>query len=74
VTRTVLLYGLLGGLLLAVLQLLEYRLLVVEHALGIYGGLVALLFAALGCGWGAGTDAPTRRWSCTRWCARWCAR
>ena len=46
--RTVLLYGLLGGLLIAVLQLIEYRFLVVEHSLEIYGGLVALVFSALG--------------------------
>jgi len=44
----VLLYGLLGGVLIAVLQLLQYRMLVVGHALELYGGLVALLFSALG--------------------------
>lgn len=43
-----LLYGLLGGVLIAVLQLLQYRMLVVGHALELYGGLVALLFSALG--------------------------
>jgi DNA-binding CsgD family transcriptional regulator len=48
VRRTVLVYGLLGGLLILVLKLIEYRFLVVEHALEIYGGLVALIFAALG--------------------------
>ena len=46
--RTVLLYGLLGGALIAVLKLIEYRFLVLEHSLEIYGGLVAALFAALG--------------------------
>jgi ATP/maltotriose-dependent transcriptional regulator MalT len=30
------------------LRLIEYRFLVVEHSLEIYGGLVALLFASLG--------------------------
>ena len=30
------------------LRLIEYRFLVVEHSLEIYGGLIALLFAALG--------------------------
>jgi ATP/maltotriose-dependent transcriptional regulator MalT len=30
------------------LRLIEYRFLVVEHSLEIYGGLVALLFAGLG--------------------------
>lgn len=46
--RTVLLYGLLGGALIALLRLVEYRFLVLEHSLEIYGGIVALLFAALG--------------------------
>ena len=46
--KTVLLYGLLGGVLIAALKLVEYRFLVVEHSLEIYGGIVALLFAALG--------------------------
>lgn len=46
--KTVLLYGVLGGLLIAALKLMEYRFLVVEHSLEIYGGLVALLFSALG--------------------------
>lgn len=46
--KTVLLYGLLGGALIAVLKLVEYRFLVVEHSLEIYGGLVALIFASLG--------------------------
>jgi DNA-binding CsgD family transcriptional regulator len=48
VKRTVLVYGLLGGLLVAVLKLVEYRFLVVEHSLEIYGGMVALIFSALG--------------------------
>jgi DNA-binding CsgD family transcriptional regulator len=48
VKKTVLLFGLLGGLLIAALRLIEYRFLVLEHSLEIYGGLVALLFAALG--------------------------
>jgi NarL family two-component system response regulator LiaR len=46
--KTVLLYGLLGGLLIAGLKLIEYRWLVVEHSLEIYGGLVAALFASVG--------------------------
>ena len=46
--KTILLYGLLGGVLIAGLKLIEYRYLVVEHSIEIYGGLVALLFAALG--------------------------
>jgi DNA-binding CsgD family transcriptional regulator len=48
VKKTILLYGALGGILIAVLKLVEYRFLVVEHSLEIYGGIVAALFAALG--------------------------
>lgn len=46
--KTVLLYGLLGGLLVVALKLVEYRYLVVEHSIEIYGGIVAALFSALG--------------------------
>ena len=48
VRKTILLYGLLGGVLIAGLKLIEYRFLVVEHSIEVYGGLVALLFAMLG--------------------------
>jgi len=48
VKKTILLYGLLGGVLIAVLKLVEYRYLVIEHSLEIYGGIVAALFSALG--------------------------
>lgn len=46
--KTVLLYGLLGGVLIAALKLIEYRFLVLEHSLEIYGGIIAVIFAALG--------------------------
>ena len=48
VKKTVLLYGLVGGVLIAGLKLAEYRFLVVEHSIEIYGGIVAALFASLG--------------------------
>src|SRR5438309_10574722 len=48
VKKTVLVYGLLGGVLIAALQLIQYRFLVLEHSVEIYGGLVALVFSALG--------------------------
>lgn len=41
-------YGLLGGLLIAVLKAVEFRFLLLDHSLEIYGGLVALIFASLG--------------------------
>ena len=44
----VLLYGLVGGVLIAVLRVIEYRWLLVQHSFEIYGGLVAALFATLG--------------------------
>lgn len=46
--RSVLLFGILGGVLIALLEFIEYRFLVVEHSLEIYGGLVALLFSVIG--------------------------
>lgn len=46
--RDILLYGVAGGLLIAVLKLTEYRFLVLEHSVEIYGALVAALFAGLG--------------------------
>jgi NarL family two-component system response regulator LiaR len=46
--KHVLLYGLLLGVLIAALQLIEYRWLVVEHSVEIYGGLVAAVFASVG--------------------------
>ena len=46
--RDILLYSLAGGLLITILRLTEYRFLVIEHSLEIYGGLIAALFSALG--------------------------
>lgn len=46
--RHVLLYGVLGGVLIAVLKFVEVRWLVLEHSLAIYGGIVAALFSGLG--------------------------
>jgi DNA-binding CsgD family transcriptional regulator len=44
----ILVYGLCGGILIVVLKLIEFRFLVREHSIEIYGGLVAALFAGLG--------------------------
>jgi DNA-binding NarL/FixJ family response regulator len=46
--RDILVYGVCGGVLIAILKLKEYRFLVVEHSVEIYVGLVAALFAGLG--------------------------
>ncbi|MDX6305205.1 MAG: hypothetical protein QOI77_2174 [Blastocatellia bacterium] len=46
--KHILIYGLCGGALIVLLKLIEYRFLVVEHSIEIYGGLIALMFAVLG--------------------------
>jgi len=44
----VLIFGLVGGVLVTLLKLIEYKYLVIEHSIEIYGGLVAATFAVLG--------------------------
>ena len=46
--RVVLLYGLGGGALIAALRFIEYRFLVVEHSMELYGGFIAAIFAIVG--------------------------
>jgi two-component system, NarL family, response regulator LiaR len=46
--RHVLIFGLVGGLLIAILQYTEYRFVVIEHSVELYGALVAILFSAFG--------------------------
>ena len=46
--KHVLLYGLVGGVLIAGLKAIEYRWLIVQHSLEIYGGIVAVVFAVVG--------------------------
>jgi DNA-binding CsgD family transcriptional regulator len=48
VLKTIVLYGIGAGLLIAAMRAVEYRWLVVEHSLEIYGGVVAAVFASLG--------------------------
>jgi DNA-binding CsgD family transcriptional regulator len=43
-----LIYGVASGLLIFLLRLIEFRFLVMEHSVEIYGGLIALLFVSLG--------------------------
>jgi len=45
VKKHILIYGLLGGVLITLLKVIEYRYLVIEHSIEIYGGLVAAVFA-----------------------------
>ncbi len=59
--RYILLYGILGGALIALLKFVEYRYLVLSHSIEIYGGLVAAVFVALGLWLGATlTGRPER--------------
>jgi two-component system, NarL family, response regulator LiaR len=46
--RHVLLFGLIGGILIAALKWTEYQFLVVEHSIEIYSALIAATFAVLG--------------------------
>ena len=41
-------YGASAGLLIALLKFIDYRFLVIEHSVQIYGALVAAVFAAVG--------------------------
>jgi len=46
--RHALIFGLIGGLLIATLQYTEYRFVIIEHSVELYTALVAILFAAFG--------------------------
>lgn len=46
--RHVVIFGLVGGLLIAALQYTEYRFIVIEHSVELYSALVAILFSAFG--------------------------
>jgi ATP/maltotriose-dependent transcriptional regulator MalT len=46
--RHVLIFGLVGGLLIVALQYTEYRFVIIEHSVELYGALVAILFATFG--------------------------
>ena len=58
--RHILIYGLVGGALISLLKLIEYRALVIDRSIEIYGGLIAATFAILGIWLGV---ALTRRHS-----------
>ena len=46
--RHVLIFGLVGGLLIATLRYTEYRFVIIEHSVELNGALVAILFATFG--------------------------
>ena len=59
--RHVLIFGLVGGLLIAALQWVEYRFLVIEHSGEVYGALVAVVFAGFGVWLGMRQSRPGRK-------------
>jgi DNA-binding CsgD family transcriptional regulator len=46
--RHVVIFGLVGGVLIATLQYTEYRFVIIEHSVELYSALVAILFATFG--------------------------
>jgi len=59
--RQVLMYGLIGGLLITVLKWTEYRFLVIEHSIEVYGALVAALLRDWASGSGRHSPERSRR-------------
>jgi DNA-binding CsgD family transcriptional regulator len=57
----VLLLGLVGGVLVAVLRWSEYQFLVIQHSFEIYGALVAIIFAAFGIWLGNRLNKPREK-------------
>jgi DNA-binding CsgD family transcriptional regulator len=56
--KTIIIYGLLLGLLVASLKVIEYFFLIHTHVFEIYGGLIALIFLALGIWFGKKNNKP----------------
>jgi NarL family two-component system response regulator LiaR len=59
--KQVLIFGLVGGVLVTLLQWTEYHFLVLEHSVAIYGVLIAILFAGAGIWLGTRLLAPRER-------------
>lgn len=59
--RPILLYGILCGALIVLLQVVEYRFLVIDRRVEIYGGLVAAIFAGVGIWLGLRLVRPKER-------------
>jgi DNA-binding NarL/FixJ family response regulator len=56
--KNVLLYGLAGGALIALLKLIEYKHFVQAYPTELYGGLLAIIFTALGIHFGLKLTRP----------------
>ena len=59
--RQVLIFGLVGGVLVTLLQWTEFHFLVLEHSIAIYSVLIAILFASAGIWLGTKLLAPRER-------------
>jgi NarL family two-component system response regulator LiaR len=46
--RHAIIFGIVGGMLIAILQYTEYRFVVIEHSIELYSAMVAMLFATFG--------------------------
>lgn len=58
--RQVLIFGLIGGILITVLQWTQYRFLIIEHSVEIYGALTAGIFAVFGIWLGRKLTVPAQ--------------
>lgn len=59
--KQVLIFGLVGGVLITLLQWTEFHFVVLEHSVAIYGVLIAVLFAGAGIWLGTRLFAPRER-------------
>ena len=59
--KQVLIFGLVGGVLITLLQWTEFHFVVLQHSVAIYGVLIAILFASAGIWLGTRLFAPRER-------------
>ena len=59
--KQVLIFGVVGGVLITLLQWTEFHFIVLEHSVAIYGALIAILFAGAGIWFGTRLLAPRER-------------
>jgi len=59
--KQVLIFGLVGGVLVTLLQWTEFHFVVLEHSVAIYGVLIAILFAGAGIWFGTKLLVPRER-------------
>ena len=59
--KQVLIFGLVGGVLITLLQWTEFHFVILEHSIAIYGVLIAILFAGAGIWLGTRLLAPRER-------------